>query len=615
MGPRGVDRSMGGAEPIGSYGLLADCNTAALVSRDGSIDWLCFPRYDSPSVFGRLLDPSAGHWTIRPVGGSTTQRSYESGTLVIATEFTTSEGMIRVVDALAFAPGQRGHELGLDVPHEILRLVEGVRGEVDVAMTYAPRPEYGLSNPFIVREGPVLRTRGGPSRLVMSCPVDVGIDGSDATARFTVGQGDSVGFALRWGPLSRPPPQPTDSGDVAGALKDCKAGWRSWESEHDIYEGPSRELVRLSSRVLKGLTFRPTGAIVAAPTTSLPEMIGGERNWDYRFAWIRDSSLTLEALWVGTCSDEVENFVDWMVASAGGHAHSDRPLQIMYGVGGEIDLTERELPHLQGWRNSKPVRVGNAAWRQTQLDIYGEVLNALWIYADRLREPEEFVRHFIVDLADSAARLWTNKDAGMWEMRGEPRHHVSSKLLCWSALDRGLLLAEKLHLEAPVRKWEEQRDAIGSAILEHAWSERRQAFAGHFGSDDLDASVLLMPLVGFLSADDPRMLSTIRAIQKDLTVDGLVLRYLADDGLEGREGSFVICSFWLVSCLAKAGMLNDAESLFRRIVDYSNDLGLLAEEIDASTGDLLGNFPQAFSHVGLINAAFEIDEAQRRAAP
>jgi len=385
---------------------------------------------------------------------------------------------------------------------------------------------------------------------------------------------------------------------VAERLEDCKAAWRNWESEHDIYEGPSRETIMLSSRVLKGLTFRPTGAIVAAPTTSLPETIGGERNWDYRFSWIRDSSLTLEALWVGTCSDEVDNFVHWMVASAGGHAHTEQPLQIMYGVGGEIDLTERELPHLQGWQNSKPVRIGNAAWQQTQLDIYGEVLNALWIYVDRLREPEEFVRHFIVDLADSAARLWTQKDAGMWEIRAEPRHHLSSKLLCWSALDRGLRLAEKLDLDAPVQEWDEQREAIRSAILEQGWSERRQAFTGHFGSDDLDASVLLMPLVGFLPADDPRMLATIRAIQRDLTQDGLVLRYATHDGLEGREGTFVICSFWLVSCLAKAGMLSEAEALLDRVLGFANDLGLLAEEIDPTSGELLGNFPQSFSHVG-----------------
>jgi GH15 family glucan-1,4-alpha-glucosidase len=280
-----------------------------------------------------------------------------------------------------------------------------------------------------------------------------------------------------------------------------------------------------------------------------------------------------------------------------------------------MDLSERELPHLRGWRNSKPVRVGNGAWQQTQLDIYGEVLNALWMYVERLREPEELVRHFIVDLADSAARSWTERDAGMWEMRAEPRHHVSSKLLCWSALDRGLRLAERLDLDAPVQNWEEQREAVRTAILERGWSERRQAFTGYFGSDELDASVLLMPLVDFLPADDPRMLSTISTIRQDLTDDGLVLRYEAHDGLEGEEGSFVICTFWLVSCLARAGMLSEAETLFGRVVGYSNDLGLLAEEIDASSGELLGNFPQAFSHVGLINAAYDIDKARKRVDP
>ena len=603
------------APPIASYGLLADCNSAALVSSNGSIDWLCCPRYDSPSVFARLLDPEGGHWSIHPADQWTSKRRYEPGTLVIATEYATPTGTIRVVDALAFASGQRGHELGLNSPHEIVRLVEGVNGEIDVAMAFSPRPEYGLSDPFIVRDGPVLRTRGGPSRLVMSCPIDVDINGSDAAARFWVRPGESVGFALRWGPLSSPPPVPTPTQDVADRIEDCKAAWRSWEADHDVYEGPSRDLIKLSSRVLKGLTFRPTGAIVAAPTTSLPETIGGERNWDYRFAWIRDSSLTLEALWVGACSDELDNFVHWMVASAGGHTHTDRQLQIMYGVGGEMDLSERELPHLRGWRDSRPVRVGNAAWRQTQLDIYGEVLNALWIYVDRLREPDEFVRHFIVDLADSAAQLWAQKDAGMWEMRAEPRHHVSSKLLCWSALDRGLLLAERLNLEGNVRTWRKESDAIRSAILEQGWSERRQAFAGSFGSDDLDASVLLMPLVGFMPAGDPRMLSTIRAIQRDLTDDGLVLRYTSHDGLEGQEGTFVICSFWLVSCLAKAGRVAEAEALFERVTGFANDLGLLAEEIDAGSGELLGNFPQAFSHVGLINAAYHIDEARKRVEP
>jgi GH15 family glucan-1,4-alpha-glucosidase len=477
-------------------------------------------------------------------------------------------------------------------------------------MSFCPRPEYGLACPFIVRDEAVLRTRGGSSRLLMSCPVDVDIDGPNATGHFVVEEGSSMGFALRWGPLSAPPPVPTASERVAEALQDCKVAWRSWESDHDIYHGPSRDVIKISSRVLKGLTYRPTGAIVAAPTTSLPETIGGERNWDYRYSWIRDSSLVLEALWVGTCSDEVENFIQWMVASAGGHAHHGQPLQIMYGIGGEIDLSERVLPHLRGWRDSKPVRVGNAAWGQRQLDIYGEVLNALWIYVDRLHEPEEFVRHFIIDLAESAAAVWREPDAGMWEIRAEPRHNVSSKLMCWSALDKGLKLAERLSLDGPVEKWRKESDAIRAAIMEEGWSKSRKAFTGHFGSDTLDASVLLMPLVGFIPADDPRMLSTIRAIQSDLTRDGLVMRYKSYDGLEGDEGTFVICTFWLVSCLAKGGLISEAEALFDQAVGYCNDLGLLAEEIDTASGQLLGNFPQAFSHVGLINAAFHLDEAR-----
>jgi GH15 family glucan-1,4-alpha-glucosidase len=600
-------------EPIASYGLLADCNSAALVSRRGSIDWLCFPRYDSPSVFGGLLDLDAGHWSIAPSGSFSSRRRYEESSLVIATTFETESGIIRLVDALAFGPGQRGHDIGLDPPHEVLRLVEGVRGSVEVTMSYCPRPEYGLARPFIVRDGAVLRTRGGPSRLVLSCPVAVDIHGPDATGVFTVTEGATTGFALRWGPLSAPPPEPTTSERVAGAVEDCKDAWRSWEADHDIYEGPSRDVIKISSRVLKGLTYRPTGAIVAAPTTSLPETVGGERNWDYRYSWIRDSSLVLEALWVGTCSDEIENFIHWMVASAGGHAHQDQPLQIMYGVGGEIDLSERVLPHLRGWRDSKPVRIGNAAWQQSQHDIYGEFLNALWIYVDRMHEPEDFVRHFIVDLVESAAAAWREPDAGMWEIRAELRHHVSSKLLCWSALDRGLKLAERLRLDAPVDRWRKDCAAIRAAILEEGWSDSRKAFTGYFGADSLDASVLLIPLVGFLPADDPRMLSTLRAIQKDLTEGGLVLRYRSYDGLEGDEGTFVICTFWLVSCLAKAGLIAEAEELFHRVVAYSNDLGLLAEEIDSENDRLLGNFPQAFSHVGLINAAFHLDEARHEA--
>ena len=403
---------------------------------------------------------------------------------------------------------------------------------------------------------------------------------------------------------------------MAARIGDTVEAWRSWEAEHDVYEGPHRDLVRLSSRVLKGLTYRPTGAIVAAPTTSLPETVGGERNWDYRYSWIRDASLTLEALYIGACSDEADEFVSFMTSSAGGRA-SERSLQIMYGIAGEHDLTERKLPHLRGWRDSVPVRVGNGAWGQLQLDVYGELLNSLYLYREQLGDLHMEVQAFVADLANTAARRWREKGAGMWEMRGETRHHVSSKVLCWVALDRAIALAPELGEHANVEHWTTERDQIREAILTCGWSEARQAYAQSFDSDELDAAQLLMPIFGFLPATDERMRSTIEAIARDLTEDGLVLRYrnrdgMNADGLSGEEGTFVICSFWLVSALAKAGEIERAETLFDKLASYANDLGLLAEEIDTASGELLGNFPQAFSHIGLITAAWEVDKARGR---
>jgi GH15 family glucan-1,4-alpha-glucosidase len=603
--------------PIADYGLLADCNTAALVSRDGSIDWLCLPRYDAPSVFARILDPEAGHWSIRPAGSFTAERRYLQGTLVIETTFSTETGVVRVTDALAFAEGQRGHALGYDAPHELLRSVEGVTGEVELVFELAPRTEYGLVRPLFRKEGDGGRTFGGPNRITVRAGVRVEIEDVTMRAAFTVLEGERVGFSCRWAPTEAAEvPRPTAPEAVAARIADTAEAWRSWEAEHDVYEGAHGEFVRLSSRVLKGLTYRPTGAIVAAPTTSLPETVGGERNWDYRYSWIRDSSLTLEALYVGACPDEAEEFVSFMTSSAGGGAS----LQIMYGIGGEHDLSERKLSHLRGWRDSSPVRVGNEAARQTQLDVYGELLNAIHLFREHLPEhlmhPE--IQEFVAFLADAAASRWRETDAGMWEMRGDPRHHLSSKVLCWVALDRAVKLAPALGEFARTEEWERERDAIREAILERGWSEARQAFAQSFDSDDLDAAQLLMPIYGFLPATDERMRSTIEAIARELTEDGLVLRYRNDeglnaDGLVGEEGTFVICSFWLVSCLAMAGELERAERLFDQLAGYANDLGLLAEEIDTANGEQRGNFPQAFSHIGLITAAYAIDHAPRLA--
>jgi pentatricopeptide repeat protein len=601
--------------PIADYGLMADCNSAALVASDGSIDWLCLPRYDSPAIFSRILDPQAGHWSIHPVGSFSTERRHRPGTLVIETTFTTDTGSVRLTDCMAFVEGQRGHDLGLDAPHEILRTVEGIEGEVEMVMELAPRGEYGLVKPLFRQEGNGGRTFGGPNRIAASAAVPVEIEESTMRCSFTASEGETQGFAVRWAPVDHPgPAEPTEPEGVAARIEDTVEAWRSWEAEHDIYEGPHKELVRTSARVLKGLSYRPTGAIVAAPTTSLPETLGGERNWDYRFSWIRDSSLTLEALYVGACSDEADEFISFMTSSAGGRA-GEGSLQIMYGIGGEHDLSERDLSHLRGWRDSSPVRVGNGAWDQVQLDVYGELLNSLHLYREKLGELHPEIQSFVADLADTAARRWSETDAGMWEMRGDPRHHLSSKVLCWTALDRAVKLAPALGEHAKVEEWSAVRDQIREAVLDRGWSEKRQAYAQSFDSDELDAAQLLMPILGFLPATDERMRSTIDAIARDLTEDRLVLRYRNDeglnaDGLTGEEGTFVICSFWLVSCLAKAGEIERAEQLFDQLVGYSNDLGLLAEEIDTANDEQLGNFPQAFSHIGLITAAYEIDKAK-----
>jgi GH15 family glucan-1,4-alpha-glucosidase len=606
--------------PIADYGLLSDCNSAALVSRDGSIDWLCLPRFDSPAVFARILDPAAGHWSIRPAGEFTSEHRYADGSLVLETTFATETGVVRLRDALVFAQGQRGHDIGIDAPHELARSLEGVSGTVELVMELAPRPEYGLVRPLFRQTEEGGRTFGGPNQIVVRAGAETSVESATMRAVFTVAEGERVGFALRFVPTeAKAAPEPTAPDAVVARIDDTIETWRSWESEHALYDGPHRELVRLSSRVLQGLTYRPTGAIVAAPTTSLPETVGGERNWDYRYSWIRDASLTLQALFIGTCPDEAGEFVSFMTSSAGGGASDMHSLQIMYGIGGEHDLTERELPHLSGWRDSAPVRVGNGAWGQRQLDVYGELLDALHLYHEQLGELHPEIQQFVAELADAAARGWREQDQGMWEMRGDPRHHLSSKVMCWTALDRAVRLAPRLGPYAKADEWAAERDAIREAILERGWSEAKQAYAQSFDSDELDAAALLMPLVGFLPATDPRMRSTIEAIASELTQDGLVLRYLNDeglnaDGLVGEEGTFVICSFWLVSCLARAGELERAETLFEQLAGYANDLGLLAEEIDPLNGELLGNFPQAFSHIGLITAAWEIDQARAAAA-
>jgi GH15 family glucan-1,4-alpha-glucosidase len=599
--------------PIGDYALLSDCRSAALVSTGGSVDWLCFPRFDGPSIFARLLDAAAGHWSIRPVGDFQTSRTYLEDTMVLQTTFHTPTGVATVVDALAVGRNDRGHELGAGATSALLRRVSGVEGEVELELEFAPRPEYGLIQPVLEPVEGGLRTRGGASVLALSSPEPLDVREFTATARLVVRPGHSMAFALQHRTTSEERPRLWTEHEITERLEDTAEAWRTWSALHQGYDGPWRDAVRASGRVLYALTYFPTGAIVAAPTTSLPESAGGSRNWDYRYSWVRDASFTLQALWVAACPDEAGKFFDYISGAAASQARRGADLQIMFGVGGERDLTERVLPHLAGWRASAPIRVGNGAWNQRQLDVYGELLDAASRLPDQLDHLGSATKQFLADLADTAAARWREKDQGIWEVRGEPRDFLYSKLMCWVALDRAIALADRLNAADRVDTWKSTRDEIAEAILNKGWNESVGAFTQSFGSQDLDASNLMMPIVGFLAADDPRMKATIDATAERLTDDrGLVYRYLAQDGLEGEEGTFLLCTFWMAQAQALAGELDKAKATFESAVSFCNDVGLLAEEIDPKTGELLGNFPQAFSHIGLVNAAYAISEAERR---
>jgi GH15 family glucan-1,4-alpha-glucosidase len=590
--------------------MLSDCRSAALVGKNGSVDWLCFPRFDGPSVFGRLLDESAGHWSIRPTGEADVSRRYVDDTMLLETTFRTSTGTIALVDTLAVGPNERGHELGAGAPSVLLRQVTGVEGDVEVELTYEPRPEYGLIYPLLIPVDGGITAQGGADVLALSSPVPIEVDEFVGRARFHVGAGESVAFALNHANSSGPSPSLWPQSEIQARLDDTKRAWHTWSELHQNYDGPWQELVHHSGRVLCALTYYPTGAICAAATTSLPETVGGSRNWDYRFAWVRDASFTLQALWVAACPDEADKFFDFMARAAASQVRRGVDLQIMFGIGGERDLTERTLTHLSGWRGSAPVRVGNGAWTQRQLDVYGELLDAAARLPDQLDRLSPTSKAFLADLADTAASRWHEKDQGIWEIRGEPRDFLYSKLMCWVALDRAISLADRLGAQDRVSSWKHVRDEIAEAILTRGWNEKAGAFTQSFDSEDLDASNLMMPIVGFLPADDPRMIATIGAIADRLTDDrGLVYRYLAHDGLEGEEGTFLLCTFWLAHALALAGEVDRARDTFEKAVAYVNDVGLLAEEVDAETGELLGNFPQAFSHIGLVNAAWAIHEA------
>ena len=586
------------------------------LAADGSIDWLCFPRFDSPPVFARLLDDQAGHFMIRPkdLSAAPVQR-YRPNTLLLETTWTTDDGVLVLVDALALGSRERGHDLGRSSPGVLLRTAHCTHGSVEVCWHYAPRPEFGLIHPHLLPlEGGII-SHGGATTLLLSTENPAEINAATASGTIVLQAGERTGWALQqtdaW---AGTPPAAWKQKTIRRRLKETQRGWRSWSELHQQYDGPQRVLVHTSGLILQALSYAQTGAIIAAATTSLPEGIGSSRTWDYRYTWVRDASMTMRGLWVAACPDEAGRFFAFLARAAATQLDRGVDLQIMFGVGGEHDLTEHEIPHLSGWRNSAPVRTGNGAWNQTQLDVYGALLDAAHVMRVQLQPLEPTTRQLLVAAVDAAAARWTQDDQGIWEIRGPARPYVHSKLMCWVALDRGIAMAELLNANEHVERWTQTRDEIRRVIVEQAWNPKVGAFTQYLGSDELDAAVLLIALAGLLPPDDPKLASTVDAIADNLSdAQGLLLRYRADDGLHGDEGSFLLCTFWLAEAQAVIGRVEAAEQTLDRAASYANNLGLFAEQIDPETGEMLGNYPQAFSHLGLILAAQAVATARESA--
>ena len=586
---------------IEDYGLIGDLQTAALVSRHGCIDWLCLPRFDSGAVFAALLgDAENGRWSLQPEGEfRASGRRYRGDTLILETELETSSGVVRLVD---FMPPR-------ETKPDLVRIVEGVSGKVDMRMELALRFDYGSIVPWVRNLDGTLVAIAGPGGVALHTPVE--LEGRDLRtyAYFTVGEGDRVPFVLTWFPSNEDLP---DQVDPDAALEDTVSFWEDWASRC-VHTGRWDEALRRSLLTLKALTFAPTGGIVAAPTTSLPEWLGGVRNWDYRYCWLRDATLTLLAFVRAGYVEEAGAWRDWLLRAIAG---SPDDLQIMYGVAGERRLAEFELPWLGGYEGSRPVRVGNGAADQLQLDVYGEVVDAL--YQARKQglgasdDAWKLARHTF-DWLESG---WRQEDEGIWEVRGPRRHFTHSKVMAWVAFDRAVKSVERLDRDGPVERWKAERKAIKDEVLREGYNAELGSFVQYFGSDRLDASCLLIPLVGFLRADDPRVVGTVEAIQRDLTRDGFVERYRADDGnvdvdgLPPGEGVFLPCSFWLVAVLAKQGRRDEAVQLYERLLGLRNDLGLISEEYDPERKRLVGNFPQAFTHIGIVETAFTLSSRE-----
>jgi GH15 family glucan-1,4-alpha-glucosidase len=578
---------------IEDYGFIGDTHTGALVGLNGSIDWLCTPRFDSDACFAALLGTEKnGCWQISSVEPPThVTHSYRGETLVLETIFETSTGAVRLIDCMPPKGRYR----------DVVRIVEGIRGRVILESKLVIRFDYGLTVPWVKRTTEGLTAVAGPNALILRSDVPTYGEDLSTVARFSVGEGERKSFVLTWYPSHHPIPEAISA---SKSLAETEEYWLEWSSRC-TYRGEWREAVVRSLLTLKALTYAPTGGIVAALTTSLPEKIGGVRNWDYRFCWLRDATFTLYSLMQAGYAQEAADWSHWLLRAVAG---DPAQLQIMYGVAGERRLTEVQLHHLGGYENSTPVRIGNAASEQLQLDVFGEVMDAMYLAWQMKIETDEAYWHLQLHLIDYVEANWDKPDEGIWEIRGPRRHFTHSKVMAWVAIDRAVRTSEEFGLKGPVERWRALRETIHRDICEKGFNTARQAFTQYYGSENLDAAILMMPLVGFLPATDERMASTIRLIEKELMFNGYVQRYNPDDsghvdGLPPGEGSFLPCSFWLVDCLHLMGREKEAREMFERLLAIRNDLGLLAEEYETSRGRQVGNFPQAFTHVGLINTA------------
>ena len=587
---------------IEDYAIIGDCESAALVGRDGSIDWLCWPRFDSDACFAALLGtPEHGRFRVAPRDeGARVTRRYRPGSLILETLFETDDGAVRLIDFMPM--------LGRNP--DCVRIAVGERGRVAMCAELILRFGYGAIVPWVKKLGDgTLRAVAGPDMVVLRTPVHLHGENLTTVGDFTVGEGDRVPFVLSYGPSHLPVPK-AFSADAA--LADTEGYWQEW-SRKGRGDGPWSEVIARSLITLKALTYAPTGGIVAAPTTSLPERIGGERNWDYRFCWLRDSTLTLLALMNAGYYDEAQAWRDWLTRAVAGRPEQ---LGVMYGIAGERRLTEWEVPWLPGYEGSRPVRIGNAAHDQLQLDVFGEVMDTLHQGRRGGLNASESGWDVQIALLRHLEKIWPEPDHGIWEVRTAPLHFTYSKAMAWVAFDRAVKSAEMFGLPGPVERWRELCREIHADVCRQAFDVKRNTFVRSYGSDDLDASLLLLAPIGFLKADDPRYRATVEAIGRDLLLDGLVMRYdslQSKDGLPAGEGAFLACSFWLADAYLLIGRRGDAAALFERLVALCNDVGLLSEEYDPRDKRALGNFPQAFSHVALINTAFNLSRADKPA--